>query len=245
LAVGTLAGLLYIYDGSTLQLLRTYQPAHSQRIGALAWNSHVLSSGSRDRTVQHRDVREATQRPFKRCIGHGQEVCGLKWSYDDGPQTATLASGGNDNKVCIWDLRGSTRARSGRASISNPVGGGSAGEEGDSPLWKFNEHTAAVKALAWDPHVPGRLATGGGTQDKHIRFWNVSNGSMLNALDTGSQVSVSPTTGPFPRSLTNRICSRYATSFGPARRTSWYQRTAFRRPRRKTKSVFGNIRPST
>jgi cell division cycle 20-like protein 1 (cofactor of APC complex) len=55
-------------------------------------------------------------------------------------------------------------------------------------LWKFHEHTAAVKALAWDPHVSGVLATGGGTQDKHIRFWNVINGSMLNELDTGSQV---------------------------------------------------------
>jgi cell division cycle 20-like protein 1 (cofactor of APC complex) len=46
-----------------------------------------------------------------------------------------------------------------------------------------------VKALAWDPHVPGVLATGGGTQDKHIRFWNVGSGTMLNQLDTGSQVS--------------------------------------------------------
>ena len=60
--------------------------------------------------------------------------------------------------------------------------------EGDPPLWKFHEHTAAVKALAWDPHVSGVLATGGGTQDKTIRFWNVFNGTMLNDLDTGSQV---------------------------------------------------------
>ena len=43
---------------------------------------------------------------------------------------------------------------------------------------------AAVKALAWDPHISGVLATGGGTQDKHIRFWNVLNGNMLNELDT-------------------------------------------------------------
>jgi cell division cycle 20-like protein 1 (cofactor of APC complex) len=33
------------------------------------------------------------------------------------------------------------------------------------------------------------LATGGGTQDKHIRFWNVGSGTMLSELDTGSQVS--------------------------------------------------------
>ncbi|KAI0669508.1 WD40 repeat-like protein [Trametes maxima] len=191
LAIGTLSGQLYIYDASTLQLTRTYERAHSQRIGALSWNSHILSSGSRDRMVHHRDVREPSTRPFKKCQGHKQEVCGLRWSGDGGPQAATLASGGNDNKVCIWDLRGSKRpgglGTPGRTG-SMPGSSSAAGDDGDAPLWKFHEHTAAVKALAWDPHVAGILATGGGTADKHIRFWNVQNGTMLNELDTGSQV---------------------------------------------------------
>ncbi len=148
--------------------------------------------------IHHRDVREATMRPFKRSMGHKQEVCGLRWNGESGPQSAVLASGGNDNKVCIWDLRGSKRPglRSATASGSNSGANSSAagiavgGEEGnDAPIWKFHEHTAAVKALAWDPHVSGVLATGGGTADKHIRFWNVANGSMLSELDTGSQVS--------------------------------------------------------
>ncbi|KAG1787545.1 WD40-repeat-containing domain protein, partial [Suillus variegatus] len=186
LAIGTLSGRMHIYDANTLQLQRLYKNAHTQRIGALAWNSHILSSGSRDRMVHHRDVREPSQRPFKRCAGHRQEVCGLKWARDGGP----LASGGNDNKVCIWDLRGSKRASiagsstSGSGSVEDVGGSGN----GDAPLWKFHEHTAAVKALAWDPHVSGVLATGGGTQDKHIRFWNTFNGTMLSELDTGSQV---------------------------------------------------------
>lgn len=229
LAVGTLSGRLHIYDASTLSLLRSYNPAHSQRIGALSWNAHVLSSGSRDRMVHHRDLREPGIRPFRRCAGHRQEVCGLRWSTGTGntggagagsgsgdggaasgglgpwfgvhTAGAMLASGGNDNKVCIWDLRGSKRSSANPGAIigvsgSSPAGNTrarsgsiSASEEvGDVPLWKFHEHTAAVKALAWDPHVSGVLATGGGTQDKHIRFWNTYNGSMLNELDTGSQV---------------------------------------------------------
>ncbi|KAJ8516930.1 hypothetical protein ONZ45_g5809 [Pleurotus djamor] len=243
LAIGTLSGRLHIYDASTLQLLRTYQNAHSQRIGALAWNSYILSSGSRDRMVHHRDVRSPDLRPFRKCAGHKQEVCGLKWSGDGGGTSSSagvggvsvnLASGGNDNKVCIWDLRASRRP-GGRATgtstasltmggggatfnpistIANPTSGSSSSSTpfttsapstlgnsniasnmedsssaGDiAPLWKFHEHTAAVKALAWDPHINGVLATGGGTQDKHIRFWNVGNGTMLNELDTGSQV---------------------------------------------------------
>lgn len=139
--------------------------------------------------VHHRDVRDPATRPFKRCTGHRQEVCGLKWSGDSGP-AANLASGGNDNKVCIWDLRGSRRAAGSRPG-SAAGGLSDDGSPGDLPLWKFHEHTAAVKALAWDPHVSGVLATGGGTQDKHIRFWNTGNGSMLSELDTGSQVGCS------------------------------------------------------
>lgn len=196
LAIGTLTGRMQVYDANTMQLIRSYNQAHSQRVGALAWNAHVLSSGSRDRSIQHRDVREPSTRPFRRSAGHRQEVCGLKWSGDGGPQGAMLASGGNDNKVCIWDLKGSRRASAagGASSSANgsrdPSGTGVEDVPGDQPLWKFHEHTAAVKALAWDPHMAGVLATGGGTQDKTIRFWNVFNGTMLNSLDTGSQVGV-------------------------------------------------------
>ncbi|KAI0050842.1 WD40 repeat-like protein [Auriscalpium vulgare] len=188
LAIGTISGRLHIYDATTLQLQRTFPAAHSQRIGALGWNSHVLTSGSRDRMIHHRDVRDHAQKPFRKSAGHRQEVCGLRWNGDSGPQGALLASGGNDNKVCIWDLRGSKRA--GRTGAGHAEEGGAAAGAGagDTPLWKFHEHTAAVKALAWDPHVAGVLATGGGTQDKHIRFWNVLYGNMLSELDTGSQV---------------------------------------------------------
>ncbi|EPQ55265.1 WD40 repeat-like protein [Gloeophyllum trabeum ATCC 11539] len=189
LAVGTLSGRLHIYDANKLQLLRTYQNAHTQRIGALAWNDWILTSGSRDRYIHHRDVREKKQEPFKRFQGHKQEVCGLKWSSDGGTESAYLASGGNDNKVCIWDVRGSKRPGHGRHSSRTSLAGNDEGSSTqDVPLWKFHEHTAAVKALAWDPHQANTLATGGGTQDKHIRFWNTSTGSMIEALDTGSQV---------------------------------------------------------
>ncbi|KAF7304771.1 WD-REPEATS-REGION domain-containing protein [Mycena kentingensis (nom. inval.)] len=187
LAVGTISGRLHVYDATHLTLVRTYENAHTQRIGAIAWNQHVVSSGSRDRMVHHRDVRESNTRPFKRSSGHRQEVCGLKWSSDGGVGAANLASGGNDNKVCIWDLRGSKRG-SAAAQASGTDSTNGPDDAGDAPLWKFHEHTAAVKALAWDPHITGVLATGGGTQDKHIRFWNTISGTMLNELDTGSQV---------------------------------------------------------
>ena len=50
-----------------------------------------------------------------------------------------------------------------------------------------NEHTAAVKALAWSPHKHNILATGGGTADKSIRMWKINTNEQILKYDTGSQ----------------------------------------------------------
>lgn len=158
LAVGTKKGLVQIWDAEKCKRVRT-MTGHDMRAGSLAWNEHVLSSGSRDRTILHRDVR-IPEHYIKRLTGHKQEVCGLKWNTDENQ----LASGGNDNRLLIWDGLNET------------------------PLYKFTDHKAAVKALAWSPHQRGLLATGGGTADRRIRFWNTLTGTCLNEIDTGSQV---------------------------------------------------------
>ena len=56
------------------------------------------------------------------------------------------------------------------------------------PVHSLAGHQAAVKALAWCPFQSNLLATGGGTADRCIKFWNTSTGAMLNSIDTGSQV---------------------------------------------------------
>jgi cell division cycle 20-like protein 1 (cofactor of APC complex) len=56
------------------------------------------------------------------------------------------------------------------------------------PTHKFGEHQAAVKAIAWSPHQHGLLGSGGGTADRHIRFYNTVNNTSLASFDTGSQV---------------------------------------------------------
>lgn len=68
---------------------------HRLRVGALAWSSSVLSSGSRDKSILQRDIR-CQEDHVSKLTGHKSEVCGLKWSYDN----RELASGGNDNRVC-------------------------------------------------------------------------------------------------------------------------------------------------
>ena len=44
---------------------------------------------------------------------------------------------------------------------------------------KYNDHKAAVRAMCWSPHTHGLLATGGGTADRWIRFWNTLTNEKL------------------------------------------------------------------
>lgn len=130
---------------------------HSARVGALAWNGDILSSGSRDRLIMQRDTRTPPQTCEKRLEGHRQEVCGLKWS----PDNQYLASGGNDNRLYVWN------------------------QHSLSPAQSYSEHMAAVKAIAWSPHHHGLLVSGGGTADRCIRFWNTLTGQPMQCVDTG------------------------------------------------------------
>ncbi|XP_038650141.1 fizzy-related protein homolog [Scyliorhinus torazame] len=158
-AVGTHKGYVQIWDAAAGKKLISLD-GHSARVGALAWNADQLSSGSRDRLILQRDVRTPPLQMERRLQGHRQEVCGLKWS----PDHQHLASGGNDNKLFVWN----------NSSLS--------------PVQQYTEHLAAVKAIAWSPHQHGLLASGGGTADRCIRFWNTLTCQPLQCVDTGSQV---------------------------------------------------------
>lgn len=97
LATGTHTGIVHLWDTESQKLIRTFE-GHEGRVGALTWsNSNMLSSGSKDKTILNRDLR--VRDPYiSRLEGHRQEICGLKWSFDD----KYLASGGNDNKLMVW-----------------------------------------------------------------------------------------------------------------------------------------------
>ncbi|TNN89278.1 Fizzy-related [Liparis tanakae] len=158
-AVGTHKGFVQIWDAGAGKKLFALE-GHTARVGALAWNADQLSSGSRDRMILQRDVRTPPLQSERRLQGHRQEVCGLKWSTDH----QLLASGGNDNKLLVWN----------HSSLS--------------PVQTYVDHLAAVKAIAWSPHQHGLLASGGGTADRCIRFWNTLTSQPLQCMDTGSQV---------------------------------------------------------
>ena len=154
-------GGVEIYDINKKKLVSNFS-GHSGRVGVVSWNGSIISSGSKDCNIITRDIRckNNNENIIIKFLGHSQEVCGLKWSFD-GTQ---LASGGNDNNLMIWNLH-STK-----------------------PIMCNNSHLAAVKAIAWSPHQHNILVSGGGTADRTIRFWNTSTFQNILKYDTGSQV---------------------------------------------------------
>eukprot|EP01119_Soliformovum_irregulare_P014962 TRINITY_DN4152_c0_g1_i5.p1 TRINITY_DN4152_c0_g1~~TRINITY_DN4152_c0_g1_i5.p1 ORF type:complete len:468 (+),score=99.03 TRINITY_DN4152_c0_g1_i5:266-1669(+) len=129
------------------------------RVGALSWNGPILSAGSMSGIITNYDVR--CRSPLVSTFdGHSSEICGLKWNANG----TALASGGNDDLVNVWDMSRST------------------------PKFTFSEHKSAVKAIAWCPWKD-ILATGGGTNDRSIKFWNTTTGSCINTIKTQGQVT--------------------------------------------------------
>ncbi|OJJ87647.1 WD40 repeat domain-containing protein [Aspergillus glaucus CBS 516.65] len=158
--VGLGTGEIQIWDVEEGTKLRSMY-GHDSRVGVMGWSKHTLSTGARSGLVYNHDVRIA-QHKVAELVSHTSEVCGLEWRSDG----AQLATGGNDNLVNIWDAR----------SLS-------------APKFTKTNHRAAVKALSWCPWQMNLLATGGGSYDRHIHFWNTTTGARTNSIDTGSQVT--------------------------------------------------------
>eukprot|EP00906_Rhabdomonas_costata_P018146 RCo026440 len=159
LALGTNFSEVQLWDATAVKRVRSLKN-HAGRVGSLSWNGVVLASGSRDSTVMIHDTRMANSAAHV-LTAHNQEVCGLRWA----PDGVQLASGGNDNLLHVWDA-----------------------QRWERPRLALRSHTAAVKALGWSPHQSNLLASGGGTQDRTLRFWNTSSGACLHSIDTKSQV---------------------------------------------------------
>lgn len=173
LAEGLQSGVLRVRDAETGAVVAA-QRVHRRRIGVCAWcpRGVLVATGSKDHAIGLVDVRAAPAATAAAAApaaaasptlaeAHRQEVCGLRWD----PDGVLLASGGNDNRLVLWDHRVLAR-----------------------PLAALDGHRAAVKALAWSPHARGLLVSGGGTADRRLRFWDARTLACLGAVDTGSQV---------------------------------------------------------
>ena len=158
--VGLGTGEVQIWDVEEQTKLRSMF-GHETRVGVMGWNKHILSTGARSGLVYNHDVRIA-QHKIAELVSHTGEVCGLEWRADG----AQLATGANDNMVNIWDARALA-----------------------APKFTKTNHRAAVKAVSWCPWQSNLLATGGGSNDRQIYFWNTTTGARINHIPTDSQVT--------------------------------------------------------
>ena len=167
--MGCNSAAVAVWDAQARRCIRTFG-GHSARVASLSWSPcfrSCLSSGGRDSLILNHDMRTQSH-ATSTFRGHRQEVCGLKWS----PDGSILASGGNENFLCLWD-----------AAMSGRRGGNEV-----APRVVLNDHKAAVKALAWAPFQRSLLCSGGGTADRCIKLWNVHTEKLVDSVDTGSQV---------------------------------------------------------
>ncbi|KAJ3043637.1 ubiquitin-protein transferase activating protein [Rhizophlyctis rosea] len=182
LALASEHGLLHILDFTTKT--HTFRLSHREpnnSITALGWSpQNLLALGTRDGSIKIYRIKGSSILPIMTCkrasssewrkdplglIGHSQRVVAVEFS----PDGRTLATGGNDNLVCLWD-----------------VNGGGCGE--GRPKKVLREHGSAVRAMAWCPWESNVLATGGGLGDRTIRIFNSNSGKCLTSVETGSQV---------------------------------------------------------
>ncbi|KAA8521959.1 hypothetical protein F0562_012727 [Nyssa sinensis] len=162
LAVG-LGNCVYLWNACSSKVTKLCDLGIDDSVCSVGWaqrGTH-LAVGTSNGKLQIWDASRCRREDFvSKLTGHKSEVCGLKWSYDN----RELASGGNDNRLFVWN------------------------QHSTQPVLKYCEHTAAVKAIAWSPHLHGLLASGGGTADRCIRFWNTTTNSHLSCMDTWQSV---------------------------------------------------------
>nr|CAD2174301.1 unnamed protein product [Meloidogyne enterolobii]CAD2202464.1 unnamed protein product [Meloidogyne enterolobii] len=169
IAIGFSDGTLKLIDSISKNVLRTIR-TEGMRLACACWTGKgELSCGSRNGKIYHHDVR-MPKSLISVFSSHSSEVCGLKWSPDE----HFLTSGGSDCLVHVWE----------KTQLSN---------FNAPPLYRFDDHIAAVKAIEYVPQIglgPSNLvATGGGTRDHTIRFWDLNDGMPYFTLDTQSQIT--------------------------------------------------------
>ncbi|KOB70000.1 Fizzy [Operophtera brumata] len=194
LAVGTSAATVELWDCERIKRLRVMD-GHTGRVGAIAWNMYIMSSGARDGNIVHHDVRQRehavatihahTQEVMDGHAGRVQHVHHDEWRarrQHRAPRRATERAccrhhprshaGGNGRSR--WPRATCTSCRVARATATSCT--------------TTCDRESMLSGLAWCPWSAGVLASGGGTADRTIRIWNINTGANLNTVDTKSQV---------------------------------------------------------
>lgn len=163
------------------------------RCAGMECRSAVIGqSGPHDPAARHQDTTSAVRaqaagpqaRGVRTQVEHWPPAAGLRWKWQQGN---CLCGGTQKVWFIYWDMKiveGCIALKAFLWCLQLLVWNHSS----VLPMQQYTEHLAAVKAIAWSPHQHGLLASGGGTADRCIRFWNTLTAQPLQCIDTGSQV---------------------------------------------------------
>ncbi|ODV92082.1 hypothetical protein CANCADRAFT_16096, partial [Tortispora caseinolytica NRRL Y-17796] len=171
LAIGRIDGRISCWSPHALQSRSSplrYKLASG--ICSMAWasiNHNILAVGDECGNVTIFNATETGLHITGMHKAQLQLICGLCFSPDD----SQLASGSNDNSYTMMD-------------ISNI----SAHKVTITERYK-RQHRAAVKAMAFCPNRSSLLCTGGGSNDKTLRFWHSKTGTLLKTINVKAQVT--------------------------------------------------------
>ncbi|THH05604.1 hypothetical protein EW145_g4677 [Phellinidium pouzarii] len=231
LAIGNNLGITSVYEPDTRKLLREFEPRNDMHfVGDFSWkDTNVLTIGYHSGQMLQFDMREP--RGGRMIRSHKARICGIEWN----PDGRFLATGGGDGIIVCWDARAnksgplatfgsdtplfatSKSTLNLSSSQSSSIDGGSSSNPDLSSLtcrWRSRKHLSTVKALAWCPWSPELLATGGGTKDGAIRFWDAARGRQKKlVINTHSQVT-SLHFAPNCREIVSTHGYAFATSAG-------------------------------
>lgn len=120
----------------------------------------VVITGHENGLIITFDYRERCVKPIA-TARHEQVVCSLKQNSDQ----IRFASGSQDNKVKIWDLRNL-----------------------EKPTLCYDQHESATRAISWSPKDKDMICSGGGFSDRKIRIWNSVTGDTESVIDAEAQI---------------------------------------------------------
>ncbi|KAF5803996.1 putative transcription factor WD40-like family [Helianthus annuus] len=182
IALGNTVYLWDAVDGNTSELVTVDDDVGPVTSVKWAPDGRHISVGLNNSEVQLWDsTSNKLLRTFRGC--HQSRVGSMDWNNH------ILITGGMDGRIVNNDVRIRAHIVETYSGHHQEVYGSVASVNSPSQwLHQLEDHTTAVKALAWCPFQGNLLASGGGSVDKCIKCWNTHPGACLNSVDTGSQV---------------------------------------------------------